>query len=97
MTNIKTRCDLIKSVTIILVFNPLTTVGDARLLTPTESPAPSTTPLPGKVFTNRFSYEVFEAWREGLEWFLSIVAGHPLLQMGNHALCAFLQDRDRFK
>jgi sorting nexin-3/12 len=38
-------------------------------------------PLPGKVFTNRFSYEVFEAWREGLEWFLSIVAGHPLLQI----------------
>ena len=34
-------------------------------------------PLPGKVFTNRFSDEVIEARREGLEHFLSIVAGHP--------------------
>ena len=39
-------------------------------------------PLPGKVFTNRFSDEVIEARREGLERFLSIVAGHPLLQVG---------------
>jgi hypothetical protein len=36
--------------------------------------------LPGKVFTNRFSDEVIEARREGLERFLNIVAGHPLLQ-----------------
>ena len=36
--------------------------------------------LPGKVFTNRFSDEVIESRREGLERFLSIVAGHPLLQ-----------------
>jgi PX domain len=41
--------------------------------------------LPGKVFTNRFSDEVIESRREGLERFLSIVAGHPLLQV-----CAFL-------
>ena len=40
-------------------------------------------PLPGKVFTNRFSDEVIEARREGLERFLSIVAGHPLLQVGS--------------
>jgi sorting nexin-3/12 len=38
-------------------------------------------PLPGKVFTNRFSDEVIETRREGLERFLSIVAGHPLLQV----------------
>lgn len=37
--------------------------------------------LPGKVFTNRFSDEVIETRREGLERFLSIVAGHPLLQV----------------
>ena len=39
--------------------------------------------LPGKVFTNRFSDEVIEARREGLERFLQIVAGHPLLQVRN--------------
>ncbi|KNZ62911.1 uncharacterized protein VP01_1208g4 [Puccinia sorghi] len=37
--------------------------------------------LPGKVFTNRFSDEVIETRREGLERFLQIVAGHPLLQV----------------
>jgi sorting nexin-3/12 len=37
--------------------------------------------LPGKVFTNRFSDEVIEARREGLERFLTVVAGHPLLQV----------------
>lgn len=39
--------------------------------------------LPGKVFTNRFSDEVIESRREGLERFLSVVAGHPLLQVAN--------------
>ncbi|CAE6480438.1 unnamed protein product [Rhizoctonia solani] len=48
--------------------------------------------LPGKVFTNRFSDEVIETRREGLERFLNIVAGHPLLQTGSKVLCAFLQD-----
>ncbi|KAG0152314.1 hypothetical protein CROQUDRAFT_649685 [Cronartium quercuum f. sp. fusiforme G11] len=48
--------------------------------------------LPGKVFTNRFSDEVIENRREGLERFLQIVAGHPLLQTGSKVLCAFLQD-----
>jgi len=48
--------------------------------------------LPGKVFTNRFTDEVIEARREGLERFLQIVAGHPLLQTGSKVLCAFLQD-----
>lgn len=37
--------------------------------------------LPGKVFTNRLSDEVIETRREGLERFLTIVAGHPLLQV----------------
>ncbi|CAE6456018.1 unnamed protein product [Rhizoctonia solani] len=44
------------------------------------------------LFTNRFSDEVIEARREGLERFLNIVAGHPLLQTGSKVLCAFLQD-----
>ena len=38
-------------------------------------------PLPGKVFTNRFTDDVIESRREGLERFLQIVAGHPLLQV----------------
>jgi len=57
-----------------------------------ESTRVNIPPLPGKVFTNRFSDEVIEARREGLERFLSIVAGHPLLQTGSKVLCAFLQD-----
>ena len=36
-------------------------------------------PLPGKVFTNRFTDEAIEQRRIGLERFLQIVAGHPLL------------------
>ena len=50
-----------------------------------ESTRVNIPPLPGKVFTNRFSDEVIEARREGLERFLTIVAGHPLLQV-----CAIL-------
>ena len=46
-----------------------------------ESTRVNIPPLPGKVFTNRFSEEVIESRREGLERFLSIVAGHPLLQV----------------
>lgn len=73
-----------------------------------ESTRVNIPPLPGKVFTNRFSDEVIESRREGLERFLSIVAGHPLLQVsrspvlqyallinpktGSKVLCAFLQD-----
>lgn len=48
--------------------------------------------LPGKVFTNRFTDEVIQTRREGLERFVQIVAGHPLLQTGSKVLCAFLQD-----
>ncbi|OAX41150.1 Phox-like protein [Rhizopogon vinicolor AM-OR11-026] len=57
-----------------------------------ESTRVNIPPLPGKVFTNRFSDEVIESRREGLERFLSIVAGHPLLQTGSKVLCAFMQD-----
>jgi len=46
-----------------------------------ESTRVNVPPLPGKVFTNRFSDEVIEARREGLERFLTVVAGHPLLQV----------------
>ena len=46
-----------------------------------ESTRVNIPPLPGKVFTNRFSDEVIESRREGLERFLTIVAGHPLLQV----------------
>ncbi|KAL0247659.1 sorting nexin-3 [Cryptococcus tetragattii IND107] len=57
-----------------------------------ESTRVNIPPLPGKVFTNRFSDEVIEQRREGLQRFLEIVAGHPLLQTGSKVLCAFLQD-----
>lgn len=50
-----------------------------------ESTRVNIPPLPGKVFTNRFSDEVIEGRREGLERFLAIVAGHPLLQVRHHA------------
>lgn len=48
-------------------------------------------PLPGKVFTNRFSDDVIEHRREGLQRFLQIVAGHPLLQTGSKVLASFVQ------
>lgn len=51
-------------------------------------------PLPGKVFTNRFTEEVIEARREGLERFIQIVAGHPLLQTGSKVLIAFITDQN---
>ncbi|CAB4401328.1 unnamed protein product [Rhizophagus irregularis] len=57
-----------------------------------ESSRVNIPPLPGKVFTNRFTDEVIEARREGLERFLQIVAGHPLLQTGSKVLSAFIQD-----
>lgn len=52
-----------------------------RELLERESNRVNIPPLPGKVFTNRFSEEVIETRREGLERFLQIVAGHPLLQV----------------
>jgi len=44
-----------------------------------------------QVFTNRFTDDIIEQRREGLQRFLEIVAGHPLLQTGSKVLCAFLQ------
>ncbi|KAJ3332233.1 Sorting nexin-3 [Blyttiomyces sp. JEL0837] len=41
-----------------------------------ESTRVNIPPLPGKVFTNRFSDEVIEQRRAGLERFLQIVAGN---------------------
>ena len=52
-----------------------------------ESTRVNIPPLPGKVFTNRFSDEVIETRREGLERFLSVVAGHPLLQVRRPVGC----------
>ncbi|CAO3690671.1 unnamed protein product [Rhizopus stolonifer] len=57
-----------------------------------ESTRVNIPPLPGKVFTNRFSDDVIEQRREGLERFLQIVSGHPLLQTGSKVLAAFIQD-----
>jgi len=57
-----------------------------------ESTRVNIPPLPGKVFTNRFTDEIIESRREGLERFLQIVAGHPLLQTGSKTMIAFLQD-----
>lgn len=47
-----------------------------------ESTRVNIPPLPGKVFSNRFQDDVIESRRAGLERFLQIVAGHPLLQVG---------------
>lgn len=56
-----------------------------------ESARVTIPPLPGKVFTNRFSDDVIENRRQGLEKFLKIVVGHPLLQTGSKVLAAFVQ------
>lgn len=57
-----------------------------------ESTRVNIPPLPGKVFSNRFQDEIIESRRAGLERFLQIVAGHPLLQTGSKTMIAFLQD-----
>lgn len=57
-----------------------------------ESTRVTIPPLPGKVFTNRFTDDIIEKRQQGLQRFLEIVAGHPLLQTGSKVLCAFLQD-----
>lgn len=56
-----------------------------------ESARVTIPPLPGKVFTNRFNDDVIENRRAGLEKFLRIVVGHPLLQTGSKVLAAFVQ------
>jgi len=57
-----------------------------------ESARVTIPPLPGKVITSRFSDDVIEHRREGLQRFLQIVVGHPLLQTGSKVLAAFVQD-----
>jgi sorting nexin-3/12 len=56
-----------------------------------ESARVTIPPLPGKVLTNRFSDDVIEHRREGLQRFLQIVVGHPLLQTGSKVLASFVQ------
>ena len=58
-----------------------------------ESSRVTIPPLPGKVFTNRFSDDVIEHRREGLQRFLQIVVGHPLLQTGSKVLASFVQGK----
>jgi sorting nexin-3/12 len=58
-----------------------------------ESARVTIPPLPGKVFTNRFSDDVIEHRREGLQRFMQIVVGHPLLQTGSKVLAGFVQGR----
>jgi hypothetical protein len=57
-----------------------------------ESARVSIPPLPGKVYLNRFDDGVIEERRRGLERFLKIVVGHPLLQTGSRVLGGFVQD-----
>jgi sorting nexin-3/12 len=60
-----------------------------------ESSRVAIPPLPGKVFTNRFSDDVIEHRREGLQQFLRIVVSHPLLQTGSKIMAAFVQGQSR--
>ncbi|KZF20484.1 Phox-like protein [Xylona heveae TC161] len=57
-----------------------------------ESARVTIPPLPGKVFMNRFSDDVIQHRMEGLQAFLRIVVGHPLLQTGSKVLASFVQD-----
>lgn len=56
-----------------------------------ESARVSIPTLPGKVYLNRFDDSVIEERRRGLERFLKIVVGHPLLQTGSRVLGGFVQ------
>jgi len=55
-------------------------------------------PLPGKILlnSNKFNDLNIEKRRQGLEKFLSIVSGHPLLQTGSKTLIEFIQS-DRWE
>ncbi|RKP00009.1 hypothetical protein CXG81DRAFT_13734 [Caulochytrium protostelioides] len=57
-----------------------------------ENTAIQLPPLPPKVFTNRFAEDVIETRRQGLERFIQICAGHPLLQTRSKLLAPFIQD-----
>ena len=58
-----------------------------------ESSRVNIPPLPGKIFTNRFNDDVIEHRREGLQRFMQIVVGHPLLQTGSKVLASFVQGK----
>jgi len=58
-----------------------------------ESARVTIPPLPGKVYFNKFDDAVIEERRKGLERFLKIVVGHPLLQTGSRVLGAFVQGK----
>jgi len=60
-----------------------------------ESARVTIPPLPGKVYFNKFDDAVIEERRKGLERFLKIVVGHPLLQTGSRVLGAFVQGTRR--
>ncbi|CAD6650895.1 CCN_G0052030.mRNA.1.CDS.1 [Saccharomyces cerevisiae] len=48
--------------------------------------------LPGKILlSNRFSNEVIEERRQGLNTWMQSVAGHPLLQSGSKVLVRFIE------
>ncbi|RLV93937.1 Sorting nexin-3 [Spathaspora sp. JA1] len=51
-------------------------------------------PLPGKILlnANKFDELNIEKRRQGLEKFLTIVSGHPLLQTGSKTLIEFIQN-----
>ncbi|KAF7584104.1 putative sorting nexin protein [Clavispora lusitaniae] len=51
-------------------------------------------PLPGKILltSNKFNDLNIENRRQGLEKFLTIVSGHPLLQTGSSTLVDFIQN-----
>lgn len=61
-----------------------------------ESARVSIPTLPGKVYLNRFDDSVIEERRRGLERFLKIVVGHPLLQTGSRVLGGFVQGESFF-
>ncbi|GEQ71608.1 hypothetical protein JCM33374_g5293 [Metschnikowia sp. JCM 33374] len=51
-------------------------------------------PLPGKILfsSNKFNDLNIEDRRQGLEKFLAVVSGHPLLQTGSSTLVEFIQN-----
>ncbi|ABN65182.1 putative golgi membrane protein-sorting protein [Scheffersomyces stipitis CBS 6054] len=51
-------------------------------------------PLPGKILlnSNKFNDLNIEKRRQGLEKFLTVVSGHPLLQTGSKTLIEFIQN-----
>lgn len=56
-----------------------------------ESARVTIPPLPGKMIFGRFEDHNIELRRQGLERFMKIVVGHPLLQTGSRVLGAFVQ------